>query len=313
MHSGVQYCVKKLWICFCKNPEGSVCREMCLTSEPCHSHRLPSARKESSQMPFLVISIWFQLFTLQASNHLCGSGFLRGRKQGGLGLCPPWALHVLPQDSALRLPEGPLGWEVCSFPTSLSQKLLQHLNAISVGGGFSQSVQLQDLLALLHWTWGVCQRLPLKSLQFRLSLWSVCVLGMAQHHCTGWSKLPLLGLCRSRRPEFRQLSLVAELQYQNAAFDHEIINIKNILSEKEMLISSSCYSLNLALPNWGSCWQQLLGSIMLNFIMNCTPWCKCVPVVLCRGEILSLVKTKRFSLMFCFLTQSLMSGHRLWM
>lgn len=126
-----------------------------------------------------------------------------------------------------------------------------------------------------------------KSLQFRLCLWSGCILGMAQHHCAGWSKAPLLGLCRSRHGEFRQLSFVAELQYQNAAFDHEIMNIKNILSE--MLISSSWlpvwYSLNLALPShcWDSPGQQLLAlmnSIMLNFIMKCSPWCKRAPVVL---------------------------------
>lgn len=91
------------------------------------------------------------------------------------------------------------------------------------------------------WTRGVCHRLPLKSLQFRLCLWSVCILEMAQHHCTGCSKPPVLVLCRSRHQDFRQLSFVAELPYQNAALDHEIIDVRNILSEKEMLISSSCY------------------------------------------------------------------------
>lgn len=86
---------------------------------------------------------------------------------------------------------------------------------------------------------GSLSQTALKSLQFRLCLKSI--LGMAQHHCTGWSKPPLLVLCRSRHHEFRQLSFVIELQYQNAALDHEIINIKNILSEKEMFISSGCY------------------------------------------------------------------------
>lgn len=114
---------------------------------------------------------------------------------------------------------------------------------------------------------------------------SVCILGMAQHHCIGWCKPPLFGLCRSRHCELRQLSFVTALQYQNAAFDHEIMNIKNILSERCPSASSwlpVCYSLILALPMhcWGSHQHQLLGSVMFNFIMKCSPWCKCVLIVL---------------------------------
>lgn len=135
MHSGVQYHVKKIVNLHLQNPEGSVCREMCLTSEPCCFHSLPSARNGSSQMPFLVVNIWFQLFTLQASNHLHGIRIPAWWKTGRFGVIPTLSsAHPSPGLSCSEPVCLKVVW-VGKFAHSqplLSQKLLQHLNAISV-------------------------------------------------------------------------------------------------------------------------------------------------------------------------------------
>lgn len=57
-----------------QNTEGSVFADRCALlqnfQDPSCFHSLPSTRNGSSQMPFLFTNLWFQLFTLPASNPL---------------------------------------------------------------------------------------------------------------------------------------------------------------------------------------------------------------------------------------------------
>lgn len=91
----------------------------------------------SSHMPFLLVNIWFQLFILQASNHLHGIWIPVWWKTGRFGAestlssAHPAPGHSCPETVCLKVVQ------VGRFAHSqllLSQKLLQHLNAMPVWG-----------------------------------------------------------------------------------------------------------------------------------------------------------------------------------
>lgn len=167
MHSGVQYCVQKLWICICKIMKVLFAERCALLQNPL----TPTASLLPGMGPLKCLFLLsapgpsFSHSRLQIIS--VGSRFLCDGNQGGLGLYPHWALHILAQDPpALRLPEAAwLGWELCSFPASPKPKTPTTPESIisvrwyqpkcsALGRSSAVPAHHHNLLTLLKWTRG---------------------------------------------------------------------------------------------------------------------------------------------------------------